>query len=181
MLTRTLVFALCCTALGYRVGSRAGSIRMGLAVGEKFPAPALKSWGVSGKKACVFFYGADDAPSCSKELLAFNAALDDFKSSGVTVVGVRNAAGVKAADDDFPSLKIVVDDGDSVRNEVGIAKDIFGLLGGRETYVLDSSGTVVAVHNNQFDPESHVKVALSAAETMPKGGFELPDLSKIFA
>ena len=46
-----------------------------------------------------------------------------------------------------------------------IAPDL-GLLGGRETYVVDASGTV-GVHNNQFDPASHVTTALAAAETIP--------------
>jgi len=49
--------------------------------------------GVSGKKAVVFFYGADDAPSCKKELAAFDEFMEDFKTLGATVVGVRNAAG----------------------------------------------------------------------------------------
>ena len=130
----------------------------------------MKACGVNGKKAVVFFYGADDAPSCSKEISAFDAALDEFKDSGVTVVGVRNGAGVK--DGTSSSVKLVVDEGDELRSEIGIEKDLFGLLGGRETYVLDASGTVISVHNNQFDPASHVKVALEAVETMPKSPFE---------
>ena len=79
---------------------------------------------------------------------------------------MRNAAGVKDGTD--VSVSLIVDEGDAMREEIGIAKDLFGLLGGRETYVLDGSGTVVSVHNNQFDPESHVKVARDAIETLPK-------------
>ena len=108
-----------------RVASRAGTPVMGLAVGDKFPAPALKSFGVSGKKAVIFFYGADDAPSCSKELAAFDDALDEFKSFGAAVVGVRNGAGAKGADEVYSSMKIVVDDGDSVRQQIGIEKDLY--------------------------------------------------------
>merc|ERR1711990_88840 len=114
----------------------------------------------------VFFFGADDAPSCSKEISAFDAAGSVFKDSGVAVVGVRNGAGVKS--DTETSVTLVVDEDDSVRNEIGIEKDLFGLLGGRETYLLDATGTVVAVHNNQFDPESHVKIALAAVDELPK-------------
>jgi len=139
-------------------------------VGDKFPASALKTCGVSGKNAVVFFYGADDAPSCSKEISAFDAAASEFKDSGVVVVGIRNAAGVKAGTD--TSVTLVVDEGDAIRTEIGIEKDLFGLLGGRETYVLDSSGTVVSVHNNQFDPESHVKIALQAVDQLPKSPFD---------
>ena len=61
----------------------------------------------------------------------------------------------------------IVDDGDEMREELAIEKDLFGLLGGRETYVVDQSGTVVSVHNNQFDPTSHVTTALAAAESLP--------------
>ena len=56
-----------------------------------------------------------------------------------------------------------------MREELAIEKDLFGLLGGRETYVVDQSGTVVSVHNNQFDPKSHVTTALAAAESLPAG------------
>jgi peroxiredoxin Q/BCP len=139
-------------------GQRA-SVSMGLAVGDKFPEAVLSKCGVKGKKAVVFFYGADDAPSCSKEISAFEEAAADFKAAGVAVVGVRNPAGVK---DGTSAVKLVVDDGDEMRKEVGIEKDLFGLLGGRETYVLDASGSVASVHNNQFDPKSHINVFASA-------------------
>ena len=124
----------------------------------------LSGCGVSGKKAAIFFYGADDAPSCSKEIAAFDEAASEFSALGVSEVGVRNAAGDKGVDS---AVRLVVDDDDAMRSEVGIEKDLFGLLGGRETYVVDASGTVVGVHNNQFDPKSHVDKALAAAETIP--------------
>ena len=141
-----------------------GAIRMGAAVGDKLPSSVLSTCGVSGKKAVIFFYGADDAPSCSKEIGAFDANLAAFSGLGVSVVGVRNGAGDKGIDSD---VKLVVDEGDAMRSELAIAPDLFGLLGGRETYVVDASGTVVGVHNNQFDPASHVTTALAAAETIP--------------
>lgn len=170
------------SALRTRASSRTcGQPHMGLAVGDQFPAEALKSFGVSGKKAVVFFYGADDAPSCKKELAAFDEFMDDFKSLGATVVGVRNAAGAKGADEVYSSMKIVVDDGDEVREQIGIEKDLFGLLGGRETYVIGPKGDVVGVHNNQFAPETHIATALTALESMPaSSGFAFPDLSSFF-
>merc|ERR1719440_752648 len=88
------------------VVARGSTISMGLAVGDKFPAGAAKTCGVAGKKAVVFFYGADDAPSCSKEISAFDAAVAEFKDSGVSVVGVRNAAGVKDSTDASFSLVV---------------------------------------------------------------------------
>ena len=153
-------------ALRLSAPARVSTVSMGLSVGSKFPASALETCGVRGKKAVIFFFGADDAPSCSKEISAFEAASGEFKEAGITVVGVRNAAGVKDGTD--ASVKLVVDEGDEMRETIGIEKDLFGLLGGRETYVLDSSGTVVSVHNSQFDPASHVTTAIAAIEEMPK-------------
>ena len=169
MLFRALVLALAINANGLRIAtaaSRVSTPTMGLSVGDKFPASALKKCGVSGKKAVVFFYGADDAPSCSKEISAFDAASAEFKDAGIAIVGVRNEAGVKP--DTSSGITLVVDEGDAMRTEIGIEKDLFGLLGGRETYVLDGAGNVVSVHNNQFDPDSHVKVALAAIDELPK-------------
>merc|ERR1719313_1319213 len=112
---------------------RSSPVSMGLATGDKFPAAALKDMGVSGKNSVIFFYGADDAPSCSKEIAAFDSELAAFAEKGVSVVGVRNEAGAKGSD---AAVKLYVDEGDSIREEIGIEKDLFGLLGGRETYVV---------------------------------------------
>jgi hypothetical protein len=65
-------------------------LKMGLSVGQTFPAAALKKWGVSGKPAVVYFYGADGSPSCTKECQAFGSTYEDFKALGCTVLGVRN-------------------------------------------------------------------------------------------
>ena len=156
--------ALCATmltiataALGFQASmpalapQRSGSVQMGAyGVGDKLPASALNLAGVKGKKAAIFFYGADDAPSCSKEIQGFDSALPLFKELGVSVVGVRNGAGVKLSDDP-DRLKLVVDEDDAVRNELAIEKDFF-LLGGRESYVVDASG----------DPDVTVVVAAAA-------------------
>ena len=56
----------------------------------------------------------------------------------------------------------MVDEADEIRNELEIPKDFF-ILGGRQSYVIDATGTVTCVHNNQFDTDSHVTVTLDAA------------------
>ena len=132
------------------------------------------------KNSVIFFYGADSAPSCSKEIEAFDASLSEFRSAGVTVVGVRNEKGATL---EGKNIKLVVDEDDELRKELGIKEDLFGLLGGRETYVVDKSGKVVEVHNNQFDPKSHVTKSLAAVEELKKSApapaFELPDIKQV--
>lgn len=138
---------------------------MGLCMGDQFPADALVKFGVAGEKAVIFFFGQDDAPSCSKQIAAFDASFAAFADAGVSVLGVRSNSfaltryPVKAGSD---KLSFVVDENDAVRKQIDIKADMFGFLGGRETYVVDAEGKVVAVHNSQLDVDSHVQVALEA-------------------
>ena len=138
----------------------------------------LKKWGVSGKKAVIYFYGADDAPSCKKQNSAFDEQLEAFSKAGATVVGVRNEKGAKNSS---VGQKLVVDEGDAVRNEIGIAKDLFGLLGGRETYVVGKDGKVEFVFNSQFAPEDHVAKALNYVESTAVASKPAFSMSSIFA
>ena len=170
-----LGLTLLAAADAFATAARRAAPRMGLAVGEPFPPAALASWGVKGKNAVIYFYGADGAPSCTKEAAAFDAA-----GLGCAVVGVRNEGGVKPGfAEAYPGIRFVVDEGDQVRGELGIAKD-FLFLGGRETYVVDKAGTVASVFNAQFAPEKHVEVAGAALDALAPaaggggGGFKLP-------
>ena len=85
------------------------------------------------------------------------------------MLGVRSNAfsltryPVKSGSD---KLSFVVDENDAVRKQIDIKADMFGFLGGRETYVVDADGKVVAVHNSQLDIDSHLQVALDAIKTL---------------
>ena len=60
MLYRVLLASLALSTSALRLAataSRTSTISMGLSVGDKFPASALKTCGVSGKKSVIFFYG----------------------------------------------------------------------------------------------------------------------------
>lgn len=48
------------------------------------------------------------------------------------------------------------------------------MLGGRETYVLNSKGEVELVFNSQFEPEKHVQKALAMAEEMQEAPAQNP-------
>jgi peroxiredoxin Q/BCP len=133
---------------------------------------------LSGKTSVVYFYGADDAPSCKKENSLFDEKVAEFKAAGATVVGVRNEAGAKGAD---VSQSLVVDEDDAIRNKISISKDLFGLLGGRETYVLNKKGEVEFVFNNQFKPEDHVTKTLSKVQEMKESAPAGFDLASFFA
>ena len=170
MAVRAALLALC---LGV-AGALRAPMSMSIAVGEKFPSASLSKLGCAGSNSVIYFYGADEAPSCTKQAEGFDASMGDF--SGVKVVGVRNDAGVKDGFSDKYAQSFYVDAGDAIREEIGIPKDFFGFLGGRETYVVDKEGTVQMVFNGQLNPEKHVEAAKAAVAELGAssggGGFE---------
>jgi peroxiredoxin Q/BCP len=112
----------------------------------------------------LFFYPADATPGCTKEACAFRDSYSDFLAAGAVVLGVSSddaeshAAFREANNLPFPLL---VDEDDAVREAYGIGKDLFGLIKGRQTFVIDSEGTVALSFNNQFDFEGHVTKTLA--------------------
>jgi thioredoxin-dependent peroxiredoxin len=69
---------------------------MGLDAGDKAPAfkimqddgETLSSAGLKGTRYVVYFYPKDDTSGCTKEAVAFSAALAKFRKAGVAVIGV---------------------------------------------------------------------------------------------
>lgn len=61
---------------------------------------------------------------------------------------------------------LLSDEGDEVRKEWGVPSDLFGVLPGRQTYVLDKTGKVQLIYNNQFQPEKHIDETLKLLESL---------------
>uniref|UniRef100_A0A7S2VU21 thioredoxin-dependent peroxiredoxin n=1 Tax=Norrisiella sphaerica TaxID=552664 RepID=A0A7S2VU21_9EUKA len=178
----------CChssaSALSLRVPQTL-SRRVGVnaAIGEKAPMFSLPS--ESGKKisladfkgpfgieqlskpVVLFFYGGQGSPSCTKEAEAFARAYPEFKAKGAEVLGVsRDSLDFSKnwkEEKQFP-FPLLSDEDGAVRESFGIEKDLFGLLDGRETYVIGRDGTIQMKFNSQFEPEKHIEKALAALE-----------------
>ncbi|XVE70754.1 hypothetical protein DITRI_Ditri10aG0096400 [Diplodiscus trichospermus] len=122
-----------------------------------------------GKPVVVYFYPADESPSCTKEACAFRDSYEKFKKAGAEVIGISG--------DDQSSHKafakkyrlpftLLSDEGNKVRKEWGIPADLFGTLPGRQTYVLDKNGVVQLIYNNQFQPEKHIDETLKLLKSL---------------
>merc|ERR1719199_1388277 len=147
----------------------AANVRM-LQEGESFPASAATKFGIKGKNAVVYFYGADGSPSCTKQAIAFDQKAAEFKDLGFEVVGVRSDKQAKGEWEEKYSQRFVADTDNEVRKALGIKNDLFGVLSGRETYVVDRAGTVKMVFNDQFKTDEHVEKALAAAAACKPAG-----------
>ncbi len=69
--------------MGLEAGDKAPSFRIAIDDGEILSSAALK-----GAPYIVYFYPRDDTSGCTKEAIAFSAALAKFSKLGVTVLGV---------------------------------------------------------------------------------------------
>ncbi|TVS07250.1 MAG: peroxiredoxin [Cyanobium sp. PLM2.Bin73] len=143
-----------------------------LAAGDKAPPIALpdqsgserRSDQLEGKALVLFFYPKDDTPGCTMEACAFRDSYADLQAMGAEVWGVSgdDAASHQrfAARHNLP-FPLLVDRGNGLRKAFGVPA-VLGLLPGRVTYVIDSSGVIRHVFNNLLDGPAHRREAIEA-------------------
>ncbi len=111
----------------------------------------------------LFFYPKDHTAGCTAEVCEFRDQYEDFKTAGATVVGI-SSQGVDSkksfADKHHLPFTLVADVGGRVREQFGVKASMFGLVDGRESYVIDAQGVVRHVFNSQVNPKKHVSEAL---------------------
>ncbi|XP_057417068.1 peroxiredoxin Q, chloroplastic isoform X2 [Lotus japonicus] len=154
-----------------------GSIVAKVSKGSKPPAFTLRDQDgktvsltkFKGKPVVVYFYPADETPGCTKQACAFRDSYEKFKKAGAEVVGISgdDSSSHKAFAKKYRlPFTLLSDEGNKVRKEWGVPGDFFGALPGRETYVLDKSGVVQLVYNNQFQPEKHIDETLKLLQSL---------------
>ena len=143
---------------------------MGLAVGDKAPEFTLKNQDgelVEVKftsPTVIFFYPKDNTPGCTIEAKAFRDSYTDLQKLGASVIGVSGDSVDShksfCSKFDLP-YTLLSDEGDKVRQQYGVPKDLFGLLPGRQTYVI-KDGVVVLVFNSQLKAKQQVQEAIKS-------------------
>jgi peroxiredoxin Q/BCP len=122
---------------------------------------------VKGKKNIViYFYPKNFTPGCTKEACSFRDSYEDFESLGATVIGISSDS--KTSHERFAKkynlpFVLLSDENGSVKRKFGVKNNLLGLLPGRETYVVDTSGKVIYVFNS-MNAERHIKKALEVLQ-----------------
>jgi thioredoxin-dependent peroxiredoxin len=124
----------------------------------------VKFGGFGAKPKVLFFYPKAATPGCTLEAKAFRDSYAQMKKLGVDVYGISNDSPEDQKSfceaNELP-YTLLCDENDKVRSMYGVPKDLFGLLPGRQTYVINGKdGNVELVFNNQFKPEQHVEEVL---------------------
>lgn len=121
------------------------------------------------KPIVLFFYPKAGTPGCTKEACKFRDEYGKFVDAQCEVFGISsdtpeaNAAFAKKERLPFPLL---TDQSDFLRKSFGIKNDMFGMLKGRQTFVIDRDGKCVMSFNNQMGAEKHVDEALQVIATL---------------
>jgi thioredoxin-dependent peroxiredoxin len=125
---------------------------------------------VIGKKNLViYFYPKDDSPGCTKEACSFRDQYEVFKEADAVIIGISGQSvesHKEFAEKHRLSFILLSDEGNKIRKLFGVPSDLFGLLPGRVTFVLDKKGKVIYVFNSQNQATRHVDEALKALGTL---------------
>lgn len=119
---------------------------------------------VLGKKNLViYFYPKDDTPGCTAEACAFRDQFEVFKDADAMIIGI-SAQSVEShfnfAKKHNLNFTLLSDEGNKVRKLFGVPTNLFGLIVGRVTYIVNKEGKVIFTFNSQTQAEKHVAEAL---------------------
>ena len=119
------------------------------------------------KHLVLYFYPKDETPGCTREACGFRDLYEDFIDAGAEVVGVSadsvNSHERFTQNHNLPFV-LLSDPKNVVRKAYGVSGSLFGLLPGRETFVIDKEGIIQFRFSSQFEIGTHIRDALEVIE-----------------
>jgi len=150
---------------------------MGLEVGDHVPKFIAKndqgedfySTQLIGKKPFViYFYPKNFTPGCVKEACDFRDRYEDFKKEGAEVIGVSSDT-IKSHERFKNKYKLpflfLSDSNGQLRKLFGVKSGLFGMLPGRETFVVDQEG-VIKLKFNSINASKHLRQAIKTVKNL---------------
>ena len=143
-----------------------------MTIGEKCPAfKAINQHGESfdsnqfiGKtRFVIFFYPKDFTPGCTKEVCEFRDHYSEFSNLNCEVIGISgdNSKSHQAFSDKYNlNYHLLSDTKNNIRKLFKVPKNLFGLIPGRVTYVIESDGLVIGQYNSLTNSPKHISFAL---------------------
>lgn len=150
---------------------------MELKIGDKVPHFTAKdtngenfdSKSIVGRQAVVlYFYPKDDTKVCTDQACSFRDQYEDFKELGAEIIGVSGdtiTAHKKFSTKYKLPFILLSDSSKKLRKLFGVPSDLFGLIPGRVTYVIDNNGILVYIFNS-MSGKIHITKALAFLKKM---------------
>lgn len=143
-----------------------------ISIGSTVPSFSLKDQNgntfeldsVKGKSNLViYFYPKDDSPGCTKQACSFRDQFEVFKEANAMVIGISSQSvesHLEFAKKYRLNYTLLSDEGNKVRKLFGVPSDLFGIIPGRVTYVVNKEGKVVFTFDSQMNATKHVDEAV---------------------
>lgn len=123
---------------------------------------------VGQKPLVIYFYPKDNTPGCTAEACSFRDQYEDFKDLGAEVIGVSSdsVASHQKFTKQYKLPFILLSDSDKkIRTLFGVKPNLFGLLPGRVTYVVDKNGIIQMIFDSMM-ASKHIPKALEAIKKL---------------
>ena len=120
------------------------------------------------KHVVLYFYPKDETPGCVKEACGFRDAYEDFLEAGAEVIGISGDSvdsHAQFANKRRLPFQLLSDPQKKVARSYGVSGALFGLLPGRETFVIDKGGVVRSHFSSQFQIDKHIQDALDLLQS----------------
>lgn len=117
----------------------------------------------------IYFYPKDETPGCTKEACGFRDEHEDFEALGCEVIGISSdsvSAHQKFAANHRLNFHLLADTSKTARKLFGVPGDLFGLIPGRVTYIIDLDGKIKGIFNSQMNPVGHIAEAKKMVTTL---------------
>lgn len=150
--------------MAIQVGDRVPEIDFQNQSGETISLASL----IGNKTIVLYFYPKDDTPGCTKEACGFRDSYTVFQDAGAEVIGVSSDS--PSSHQQFASkyqlpFTLLSDNRNQARKAFGVPATL-GLLPGRVTYVIDTSGVVRHVFNSQMNFQGHIDESLKIVQSL---------------
>ena len=118
---------------------------------------------IGKKNMIIYFYPKDNTPGCTKEACAFRDAMQNLNNLDCEVFGI-SADSIQShksfAQRYQLTFQLLSDSNNQVRKQFKVPANLFGLIPGRVTYIVNKSGIISHLINSQTNPEKHIQETL---------------------
>ena len=151
---------------------------MSISIGDTCPDFSLKNQNgeminindyIGSKHVIIYFYPKDNTPGCTKEACSFRDAMQELNTLDCAVFGISAdsvASHKKFADQFRLSFNLLSDVGNTVRKSFKVPANLFGLIPGRVTYIVNKEGKIVHIINNQMNPDKHIEETIKTITSL---------------
>lgn len=128
---------------------------------------------IGRKNIVIYFYPKDDTPGCTAEACSFRDSFEEFTNFDCEVIGISSddeESHRNFATKHRLKFTLLSDSHNIVRKKFGVPTNLFGLLPGRVTYIIDKTGTIQYIFNSQFQASKHISKSLKILEQINNDG-----------